>query len=215
MARYAQIENAALGRHLCILGGLHPEDMAGVGTLLLLGPDEPGFWPAFTAAPEYQDGLPDPMDRWSAREIGALATGLGAQALFPFGGPPFQPFIQWAKGSGRAFASPVGLLVHEHAGLFVSYRGALGFAERIGLPAPPAAAPCDSCDTRPCLSACPVDALGDATVGYDVATCKDWLHSPQGRDCMAQGCAVRRACPISRAHGRVAAQSAFHMEAFR
>ena len=33
------------------------------GTLLLLGPDEPAFWPLFQASPEYPDGAPI---RWIA-----------------------------------------------------------------------------------------------------------------------------------------------------
>jgi hypothetical protein len=151
------------------------------------------------------------LDRWSTRVIGDLAKHLNAQAFFPFGGPPHQPFVQWALASGRAHVSPVGLLVHDAAGLMVSYRGALGFGHRIELPeAPPS--PCETCETRPCLRACPVDAFGPG--GYDVATCKADLDRREN-DCMARGCAVRRACPASRSYGRVEEQSAFHMRAFR
>jgi epoxyqueuosine reductase len=53
-----------------------------------------------------------------------MACDLGAKALFPFGGPPWHPFIAWAKRSGRAWESPVGFLVHDQAGLMVSYRAA-------------------------------------------------------------------------------------------
>jgi epoxyqueuosine reductase len=59
---------------------------------------------------------PDPIDRWSRRVIGHMACDLGAKALFPFGGPPWHPFIAWAKRSGRAWESPVGFLVHDRAG---------------------------------------------------------------------------------------------------
>ncbi|MDM8164721.1 ferredoxin [Roseovarius sp.] len=183
----------------------------GVASLVLLGPLEPGFWPAFTASPEYLDGAPDPLDRWSHRVITGMAEALNATPFFPFGGPPYQPFIAWAKASGRAHSSPVGLLVHDTAGLMISYRGALGFADRIDAPAPPPS-PCESCETRPCLTACPVDAF--ASGSYDVAACKADLDRP-GNDCMTRGCAVRRACPVSQGHGRLEAQSAFHMRAFR
>ncbi|WP_420568410.1 ferredoxin [Thalassovita sp.] len=208
---YDAIQNAALGRHLCIRGGLYPEDLEGIETLILLGPDEPAFWPAFTQSPEYQDGQPDPMDRWSTRVIGDLAAELGAQPLFPFGGPPWHPFIQWAKDSGRAWASPINLLVHDDAGLFASYRGALGFGHRIALPPAPAQAPCADC-SAPCRTTCPVNALGPQ--GYDVPACKTFLRGPNGQECMTNGCAARRACPLSRSYGRLSEQSAFHMRAF-
>ena len=208
----AGVAGEAARHHLDMLGvvtrGTLPE---GVRTLMLLGPLEPGFWGAFTATPEYRDGRPDPLDRWSRRVIDTLAHRLGAMAFFPFGGPPHQPFVRWALASGRAHVSPVGLLVHDAAGLMVSWRGALGFAARIDHPAPPPA-PCLSCAEKPCLGACPVDAL--AGKGYDVAACKADLDRT-GNDCMARGCAVRRACPISHRHGRLDAQSAFHMRAFR
>ncbi len=199
--------------HLAPFGALHLEagEIPGMQSLILLGPDEPGFWAHFTASPEYKDGAPDPMNRWSERVIGDLAQRLGARAVFPFGGPPYQPFIDWAKRSRRAHLSPVGLLVHDRAGLMVSYRGALALGERLTLP-PPAPSPCESCAAQPCRGACPVDALqGDH---YDVPRCKADLDRAEN-DCMTEGCAVRRACPLSQNYGRQLAQSAFHMRAFR
>jgi hypothetical protein len=206
---------AALARPagLAVLGGFHPEPddgaPAGCGTLLLLGPDEPGFWDLFQASPEFGEGAADPLNRWSERVIGGLAAATGGRALFPFGGPPWQPFTAWARRSGAAWISPVGLLVHARRGLFVSYRGALALGERLALPEPPAR-PCDTC-AKPCLDACPVGALSGA--GYDLAACHGWLDSAAGGDCMGRGCAVRRACPVGRG-SRPEAQSAFHMRAF-
>lgn len=202
-------------RGLAILGGFLAEgDPAlppGTRTLLLLGPAEPGFWALFTASPEWQDGAVDPMDRWSRRVIGQLACDLGAKALFPFGGPPHHPFYQWALRSGAAWDSPVRLLVHEKAGLFISYRGALALKGRLELPVP-GPRPCDSCSAKPCLTACPPRALTAA--GYDVPACHVFLDSPAGGNCMSQGCAVRRACPVSETYARMAEQSAYHMRQF-
>lgn len=190
-----------------ILGELHD----GGTTILLLGPREPGFWAHFTAQPEYSDGLPDPLDRWSKRAIGWLARALSGRAIFPSDGPPYPPFQDWALRSGQAFVSPVGMLVHARAGLMLSFRGALRLPGQRRLPAA-AANPCETCADQPCLSACPVDALGPK--GYDVPACKAHIANPAGQDCMTQGCAARRACPISQTYGRVAEQSAFHMRAF-
>ena len=205
---------AAAAEGLAVLGGLHPGPgdgaPAGTATLLLLGPDGAGFWERFRASGEAGDGAPDPLNRWSERVIGGLAQKLGGTALFPFGGPPYLPFLAWARRSGRAWASPVGLLVHETQGLFVSYRGALALPRRLELAAA-GARPCEAC-ARPCLDACPAGALSGA--GYDVPACRDWLETAAGDDCLTRGCAVRRACPVG-AGLRPEAQSAFHMAAFR
>ncbi|URF47035.1 hypothetical protein [Dinoroseobacter shibae] len=212
---YAGLEAAAAARHLAVFGAWHPESdpdvPAGTQTMILLGPREPGFWTAFRASPEAQEARADPLDRWSRRVIGQWACDLGAKALFPFGGPPWRPFIRWARESGRAHVSPVGLLVHDTAGLMISYRGALALKQRLALPPPPPA-PCAECSSQPCRIACPVSALSPEA--YDVPLCKSFLDTPAGLDCHGRGCAVRRACPVSRSYGRAEAQSAFHMQSF-
>ncbi|WP_370400341.1 ferredoxin [Sulfitobacter sp. JB4-11] len=214
--KYAALEKDAAARHLILLGGFHPtaEDNApeGCQTLLMLGPDEPAFWPAFTASPEWQDGAPDPMDRWSTRVIGDWAKELGATALYPFGGAPFLPFYSWALRTGRIHASPVHLLVHDRAGLFVSFRGALALAAHVALPTP-GPPPCQSCAEKPCTTACLSSAL--TPEGYDVPACRNFLRTAAGAINMAKGCAVRRACPVSGGSSRIDAQSAYHMKQFR
>ncbi|MDA0961419.1 MAG: ferredoxin [Proteobacteria bacterium] len=190
---------------LIVMGALHD----GGRTIVLLGAG-PEFWPVFTASGEYADGTPDPVDRWSRRVIGDLAPGL--ETVFPFGGPPYAPFLKWARDSGAAWDSPVGMLVHDTAGLMISYRGAVVFPGELPLPPRPVAPPCAGC-AAPCATACPVDALS-AERGYDVTACHAFLDTEAGRDCLTQGCRARRACPVSRAFGRDPAQSAFHMKAF-
>lgn len=213
---YSALQRQAHARHLTILGGFHPDagDNVPVAckTLVLLGPHEPAFWPALTKTPEFNDGIPDPIDRWSKRVIGDWAVTLTAQALFPFGGPPFLPFFSWATRTGRIHASPVNFLVHDHAGLFVSFRGALALPDRVDLPTAPRP-PCDNCATKPCITACPARALTPA--GYEVDACKTYLDTPEGGDCVRQGCAVRRSCPVSEQFGRLSAQSEYHMRHFK
>lgn len=199
---------------LTVLGGFHPTEAdgtpPGTGTLLLLGPAEPGFWPHLTAQPEWLDGGADPVDRWSRRVIGRIACDLGAKALFPFGGPPYHPFYRWALRSGRVWDSPVRLLVSADQGLMVSFRGALALKERLDIPAP-AAKPCDTC-AKPCLSACPAGVLG--AEGYDVPGCHAFLDTDAGAECLSAGCQVRRACPVSQGYARLPEQSAYHMGRF-
>ena len=209
----AAIARAAATERLAIRGTapIQPEDglPPTLRSIILLGPDEPAFWPHFQTSPESQDGAPGPLDRWSRRVIGRLACSHGAKALFPFGGPPWRPFIAWALRSGRAHQSPVSLLVHPDTGLFFSLRGAIALTT--SLPPDPALNPCDSCAARPCLTTCPPVAL--TAGGYDVAACHAFLDTTAGTVCMGQGCAVRRACPVGRDR-RLPAQSAFHMKAF-
>ncbi len=212
----AAIDTAARAHGLIVMGALHPA-RAGArgldhGTLILLGAG-PGFWDVLTAAPEHADGGADPVDRWSARVIGGLAARFGATAHFPFGGPPYAPFIDWALKSGRAHPSPVGMMVHDTVGLMISYRGALHFAQEFAIPAARGPSPCTSCPDRPCTNACPVGALSSAAP-YDVEACHSYLDTPGGQCCMMQGCAARLACPLSRGAARRPEQSAHHMKAF-
>lgn len=213
---YDRVQAAAEAAGLIVMGALHaaPAGARGVaqGTLILLGAG-PAFWPVFRASDEAQDGAPDPVDRWSARVVGGLANAFGAAAYYPFGGPPHAPFTDWALKSGRAFTTPVGMMVHDTVGMMISYRGALHFGDELAIPAPRAGSPCDGCAERPCATACPVSALS-AGAPYDVPACHSFLDSPGGQSCMLSGCAARRACPVSRGAEREPEQSALHMRSF-
>ncbi len=198
------------------MGALHPARCGAkglpFGTLILLGAG-PGFWPVYQTSKEAADAQPNPIDRWSTRVVGNLATSFQADAHYPFGGPPFAPFIDWALKSKRAFLSPVGMMVHNQVGLLISFRGALHFGDELDIPAPDAASPCLTCPDRPCTDACPVNAL-QPDAPYDLGQCHSYLDTAAGQTCMSQGCASRLACPVSAGAGRELAQSAHHMKAF-
>ena len=209
-----EIGKAAQRVDLAVVGAFAPgpEDgaPAHVRTLVLLGPSGAGMWREFSASDEYSDGAPDPLDRWSRRVISDLADELGAEALFPFGGPPYQPFIRWASRAEPAFASPVGMQVSRTRGLWGSYRGALGFRAAVGITPRTTDSPCLECPA-PCLSACPVDAFVGGR--YDVPACVSHLDTPEGTGCM-DGCLVRAACPFGARHAPPPEQLNFHMRAF-
>jgi len=214
MTRVDDLHERAHVAGLAVLGSLVPKDRGNLPetckAIALLGPDGARFWAQFSASPEYLDGQPDPIDRWSTRVLHAMAAPLGATPLFPFGPAPYHPFYAWAVESGRSFASPVSLLVHDTYGLMVSFRGALALPYEFA--APPAAQPCGSCASKPCLSACPVGALDKS--GYAVAACHSYLRDhPDGR-CMTQGCQVRRACPVGLENTQPFEQSHLHMKSF-
>ena len=198
---------------LVALGSLAPDPAhcpPKARALVLIGPQGGArFWDIVTASSEWKDGAPDPLDRWSKRILGAIAAELDGAAIFPSDGPPWPPFMAWAKASGRAWNSPVGMLVHADAGLWLSFRGALALPFDVALP--PAQNPCTDC-ARPCLTACPAHALTGA--GYDVPACHAWLDRREGEICLSTGCQVRAACPVSKSHARLAQQSAYHMGQF-
>jgi hypothetical protein len=200
---------------LAVRGAFHPSSQDqtpdGTKTLVMIGPDEPAFWAKFKAAPEMVDGAPHPLDRWSKRVAGALAEAYEGQAIFPYDGPPYAPFIRWAERCVSIWTSPVGLLVHDTAGLFISFRAALALPMRLEL-VDEATKPCDTCESKPCATACPVSALAPGQ-DYDVPACVAHIKSPEGLACR-NGCLVRRACPVSERFGRLPEQSAFHMRAF-
>jgi len=187
---------------------------APAATLVLLGFVGMAGWATFAEADEAADGAPDPLDRWSRRVVSALAEAADGAALFPFGGPPWLPFQRWAQRAEPVHASPLGLLIHPRWGLWHSYRGAVALRERLDLP-PLADAPhpCETCVGRPCLGACPVGAFAQG--GYDVDACVRHIAAPAGRDCMAEGCAARRACPVGTEHRQTADAAGFYMRAFR
>ena len=211
---YKDIETLVRKHKLKIYGAFNPkaDDQIDprIKTLMLLGPDEPGFWNIFTSSTEWVDGETDPMDKWSYRIISKIARETDATPYFPFGSKR-HPFYQWAIRTGSAWASPVSLLVHKDVGLMVSYRGALGFQIKLDVPTP-TENPCKICD-QPCVQACPISAL--TIKGYDVKKCKQFLTTEENTYRLSQGCSVRTSCPLSKTLKRHPKQSEYHMSVFK
>jgi hypothetical protein len=212
---YSAIERAGLvprGAFL-LADGERSGALADIRTVALVGMAGRSGWDAFAASPEAGDGIDHPLDRFSRRVISMLADDLGAQAFFPFGGPPYWPFQQWARRAEPVHPSPIGILIHPAYGLWHSYRGALGFTQAFEVPALEASSsPCDSCRERWCLKACPVGAF--TIEGYDVGACAMHLRRAEGADCMTGGCLARRACPVGAEHAHGTEQARFTMRAF-
>ena len=216
---WARLSAAVERTGLKVRGALRLDDseqageLGGIRTIVLAGMVGHDGWDAFAASPEAHDGLSDPLDRWSRRLIESLARELGGKALFPFSGPPFLPFQQWAQRAEPGNSSPIGLLMHTYYGLWHSYRGALGLSDELAVAKPaPVPSPCLTCSGRWCLNSCPVGAF--SSTGYDVAACADHLRSAAGADCMDFGCRARRACPVGAEHAYGPEQARFLMRAF-
>jgi len=219
----------ALARHgLRLRGGWRPrpgDDLpalaAGpVAVVWMVGQVGSECWPSFARSEFFDDGLPDPMDRWSKHIGDALARQCAGRAVYPSDGPPFAPFQQWAGRAEALRASPLLLQIHPQYGLWHAYRFALALpvldaadaASLLQVDTGAAADLCLSCDGQPCLHACPVDAFSPNA--YDVDQCAGHLHAPAGADCMASGCLARRACPVGAGYRYGQAHAGFHMAAF-
>ena len=218
--------------HLAVRGAFHPEpgelgvnpSAPAAGTVVLLGFTGGEQWSAFQESEEMRDGLPHPLDRWSRRVIGRLASELGASDFYPSGSPSSPlPFQRLARRGEPVYPSPIGLLIHATYGLWHAYRGGLVLREKIPLPpASPASmrrgsslrqgSPCERCQDRPCRSACPVHAFKDGSL--DVDACVSHVRSAAGTDCRENGCLARRACPVGAQFRYAPHQARFHMSAF-
>jgi ferredoxin-like protein FixX len=189
-------------------------DSHGDHSIALAGNIGSSYWPVFSVSPEYQDGHPDPLDRWSRRVAEQVAEVSGTRAIYPFEGPPYYPFLQWAERAEALSQSPLGLMIHPQYGLWHSYR--------FGLLIPHSHAPdqknisvespCLSCEARPCLHACPANAF--SAKGYDVDSCAAHLKATPDASCHQQGCMARLACPVGEAYRYEAVQHSFHLRAF-
>ena len=195
---------------LILRGGFHPhgKDDVAASTVVLIGNAGPGLWQSFPGP----DGSGNPLDGWCRKVLLSIARSLGADILFPFDGPPYHPFLNWAQRAEGLSPSPIGPLIHPYYGLWHAYRGALLFSHVFDVPPPLNTNPCESCVNKPCLATCPVGAFG--ADGYDVFTCICHIKAPAGNDCLDRGCLARGACPIGRNYLYAPEQAAFHMAAF-
>lgn len=218
-----EIEQRLAGLGLTLLGALNlreddPLQPAGLAfscaSILLFGNAGSAVWPVFSQSAEYLDGEPDPLDRWSQRVAAELAAELGAQPLFPFAGPPYQPFLRWAEKAGAGRPSPLGLTLHPGFGLWHGYRFALAFPVAVAgiSEARMADHPCDSCVARPCLDACPVNAFTGEE--YKVTDCAGYLKRNPDYHCNTRGCNARRQCPVGQQYHYSSDHADFHMRIF-
>lgn len=82
-----RLHAALAADHLVALGTAPPDPAfctPETRCLVLVGPAGGAhWWRHVTTAPEWLDGRPDPIDRWSGRVLGRLAEQLGGAAFFP------------------------------------------------------------------------------------------------------------------------------------
>ncbi len=185
-------------------------------SLVLFGNAGSSLWKCFAASAEYADGEPHPLNRWSERIGNQTADRFGGLALFPFGEPPYRPFLQWASRSEALHPSKLGMLIHPQYGLWHAYRFAVAFPNvPDGMVESAIGAGqdiCATCPDQPCLDSCPVGAFDGQH--YDVGRCYSYLKADRQNSCSNRGCTARLACPQGLQFRYRPGHARFHMAAF-
>lgn len=173
--------------------------------LLLIGHLGPTFWQQAKAAGMQGE---DPLDAFTRTCVVAWANRRFPEVrhalLYP--GDVVIGLQRLGKLAGWHHPSPFMVGVAENWGSWFAYRAVLA-ADTDLPPTPPlnAASPCEHCARRPCVAACPAQALGN---GFDPDRCSGYRLAP-GSNCRDQ-CLARSACPVGAAHRYGREQMAYH-----
>ncbi len=187
------------------------------GAIVVIGNGGGAFWSAFR---EYAGAAPDtahPLDVFTAAILAAHAApvaerlGLHPELRFPFEAtaPPLS-FVHLAEAAGLGRRGLLGVLLHPEFGPWMALRGAL-LVDEAPVAARPAAGfePCAACRERPCMSACPGDAIA-APDGWNVPRCIDFRVAGGDANPCVDRCHARVACVYGRAHVYPADALAYH-----
>ena len=182
-------------------------------SLLLVGSSGQGLWDTIVGSRSSQ---PHPIDSHCLGALTAFGASAGAAGvdtrLIWHGGSdrPF-PVVQLGEALGWSQRSRMGIGIHPQRGLWFAYRGvvAIGQELRVDSTAPPPGlnSPCAECEGTPCISVCPVSAVGGPG-GVDLGLCFD-ERERQGAVCGGR-CLSRLACPVGSDHRYSLAQIAHH-----
>lgn len=169
---------------------------AGERQLILFGHGGRRLWECVKA-----DGLngEHPIDDYSIRTVerwfAEQAPGHRYRILFPGDKPIGLQAL--GKLAGWHHPSPIMVGVDREWGSWYAYRAAViadtDFAPSL---AEQGRSPCPSCSARPCVAACPADALNGGK--FDLERCSRYRLQPESR--CAHGCLARQACPVGSQH---------------
>lgn len=117
------------------------------------------------------------------------------------------PLQQLGEAAGWCSPSPLGIGISPVYGLWLAYRAAfLVDADLPVIKVPPAPSPCIDCEKKPCLEACPAQAV--RLDKMDIEACIHHRLRPQSP--CADRCLARMACPCAREHRYLLPQIQYH-----
>ena len=163
--------------------------------LVLLGMGGPGLW---NRVKNKLESSPDPFDDDAVSSVHTVALEFWrcteVDLLYP--GPLPLPLQKLGQFAGWSYPSPIGIDLHPRYGPWFAFRAVF----LIDVPLPPSAyepgeAPCQSCQAKPCESACPAGAVQYGSI-LDIQACMEQRLLP--RSSCGDRCFSRLACPVGK-----------------
>jgi hypothetical protein len=179
-------------------------------SLVVIGNGGGAFWAAYRAHVEAHPGHADrahPLDDFTTAVVEAQVVPVmerlgitGALHLPHRETTPPVSFVHLAEAAGLGRRSLLGVLVHPEYGPWMALRAALFVDVALSAPRPAAGFdPCPSCAARPCITACPADAVSHPA-GWDVPRCVGFRVDRADANPCVDRCSARVACVYGRAH---------------
>lgn len=199
----AAFERHGLNRqHVFDLADLPPAVAATLGDtapfrqLILLGHAGKALWDCVKAAGA---GGENPIDDFTVRSIERCFAEHLPASRFRIIYPGDHPVALQRLGAlaGWHHASPFMVGIDPEWGTWYAYRAVVLADTRFRpFPAVDRSSPCSSCQARPCITACPAQAMADGS--FSLARCSAYRLQPDSA-CTAT-CQARLACPVGAAH---------------
>ena len=176
-------------------------------SLVLIGHGGRRLWQALTA---FGMLTADPVDHFSLvmtrRFIAEFLDAPPVLMLYP-GGHTI-PLQRLGTLAGWHHPSPLGLGINETYGLWFAYRAA--FLTTLPLPSiknPTTTSPCEMCLNKPCIGACPAQAV-QGVDQFKVSACVAFRL--QAQSVCQDRCLSRLACPVASEHRYEPEQLNYH-----
>ncbi len=177
--------------------------------LVLIGHAGQQMWQSLNASPGDVDSQAHPIDSYTVNVVQQfLATehpSAAYEIVYP--GAYTISLQELGKLAGWHHASPFMVGVNAYFGSWFAYR-ALVLANT-HLPVTQfilTESPCVTCDSAPCISACPPRALDDGK--FNLEKCLSYRQQTDSQ--CETTCLARRACPVGSAHRYTDAQMQYH-----
>ena len=177
-----------------------------VRTLVLFGNGGTAFWQAFQQVGA--NGL-HPVDAFSQRCVADFMQRRWVDVPYTFLYPgnvtvPLQTLGQLA---GWHHESPMKVGINDSWGLWYAYRALIAVEAEWPASVPViSSSPCESCTDKPCIAACPANALEAQALRLE--RCIDFRL--QANSVCSDQCLARGACPVAPQHRYSSAQVAYH-----
>ena len=161
--------------------------------LVLLGMGGSGLWERIRQENCPETELFDSASEKAVLEVCSRFWG-GAKPRLLYPGSALIPLQKLGRWAGWASSSPLGMDISPRYGPWFAYRAAfLVDAPLECTKTFTADSPCDHCESKPCIQACPVGAVTrDQTIAMDLCL-PQRLADPQG---CGVSCGSRLACPV-------------------